>query len=44
MHEWIARLGRRPAGAQGSAPMTREQCETLKALGYIGADVRCPGG
>jgi arylsulfatase A-like enzyme len=44
LFEWIARVTRRaPAGASGGeqAP-TCEQCETLKSLGYLGPDTKCP--
>jgi arylsulfatase A-like enzyme len=43
LHHWTARIGGRDVGAGGSASgMTREQCENLKALGYISADTKCP--
>jgi arylsulfatase A-like enzyme len=43
LHLWIARTARRPpAGGEAPPPMTREQCENLKALGYLGSDFKCP--
>ena len=42
LHHWIASVAR--AATAGDVPtgrLTREQCENLKALGYLGADVRC---
>ena len=42
LQETIARLSRRPVVATGDQPeMTREQCENLKALGYLAASVDC---
>jgi arylsulfatase A-like enzyme len=42
LQETIAHLSRRPvASAAGQAQMTREQCENLKALGYLSAGVDC---
>jgi arylsulfatase A-like enzyme len=42
LQETIARLARRPvASGADEAGMTREQCENLKTLGYIGAGVEC---
>lgn len=42
LQETIARLLRRPvAAAAEQAEMTREQCENLKALGYLSAGVDC---
>jgi arylsulfatase A-like enzyme len=42
LHETIARLSRRPsADAAEQAQMTREQCESLKALGYLSAGADC---
>jgi arylsulfatase len=40
LHHWIARLGRRRAPGGEEARLTPEQCENLKALGYVGAG--CP--
>ena len=31
------------SGTSGEGTMTRDQCENLKALGYIGSDQACPG-
>jgi hypothetical protein len=43
LHHWIAALGRRrEAVAADAGAWSREQCENLKALGYIGANVPCP--
>jgi arylsulfatase A-like enzyme len=42
LHHWIASAARAAApGAVAPAQLTREQCENLKALGYLGADIRC---
>ena len=42
LQETIARLSRRPvASAPDQAEMTREQCENLKALGYLSPGVDC---
>ena len=42
LHETIARLARRPVASDADRPaMSREQCENLKALGYVGADTDC---
>ncbi len=41
LHLWIARLGARAAGHEQAAP-TREQCENLKAMGYLPSDFKCP--
>jgi arylsulfatase A-like enzyme len=42
LQETIARLSSRPvASAPDQAEMTREQCENLKALGYLSAGVDC---
>jgi arylsulfatase A-like enzyme len=42
LQETIARLSRRPMAATGEeTEMTREQCENLKALGYLSAGVDC---
>lgn len=42
LHETIARLSRRPSADDAEqARMTREQCENLKALGYLSAGVDC---
>ena len=42
LQETIARLASRPvASAPDQAEMTREQCENLKALGYLSAGVDC---
>jgi arylsulfatase A-like enzyme len=40
--EW-SRLRGALSQTSGEEPMTRNECENLKALGYIGADQRCPG-
>jgi arylsulfatase A-like enzyme len=42
LQETIARLSRRPVAATGDQPeMTRDQCENLKALGYLAAGTSC---
>jgi arylsulfatase A-like enzyme len=43
LHQWM-RTVFRPGVAEAGAPpaMSREQCENLKALGYIPADETCP--
>jgi arylsulfatase A-like enzyme len=42
LQETIATLARRPvASGADEAGMTREQCENLKTLGYVSADVDC---
>jgi arylsulfatase A-like enzyme len=40
LHLWIARLGRRAEGSD-TAVMTPEQCENLKAMGYLGGEFKC---
>jgi arylsulfatase A-like enzyme len=43
LHEWIASVARGEAtGPAVPTRLTREQCENLKALGYIAADFKCP--
>jgi arylsulfatase A-like enzyme len=44
LHHWTLGLGRRTAaaGADEAAPWTCEQCENMKSLGYLGADIECP--
>ena len=43
LQHWIASVARGgAAGAPEPTRLSREQCESLKALGYLGADVRCP--
>jgi arylsulfatase A-like enzyme len=44
LHHWTLGLGRRTAaaGADEAAPWTCEQCENMKSLGYLGADIKCP--
>jgi arylsulfatase A-like enzyme len=42
LHHWIAGLGRRRAPASEEATLTREQCENLKALGYLPGNTKCP--
>jgi arylsulfatase A-like enzyme len=42
LHHSIARLARR-AGSGAEAPVfTCEQCQDLKAMGYLGGDFKCP--
>lgn len=38
---WIASLKKKVVGGS-SAPMTRDQCEMLKALGYLDGTTKCP--
>ena len=40
---WVASLKRRSAAGDRPEGMTREQCEELKALGYLSAKTKCPG-
>jgi arylsulfatase A-like enzyme len=42
LHHWIASLGRRGGGGGEQATLTPEQCENLKALGYLDAKAPCP--
>jgi len=42
LHHWIAGLGRRGGGGGEQATLTPEQCENLKALGYLDAKAACP--
>jgi arylsulfatase A-like enzyme len=42
LHHWIAGLGRRGEGGGEQATLSREQCENLKALGYLDAKTPCP--
>ena len=40
LHTWTLRLARRgPAGSE-QAELSREQCENLKALGYLQSECR----
>jgi len=42
LHHWIASAARAAtAGTVAPPHLTREQCENLKALGYVGADTKC---
>jgi arylsulfatase A-like enzyme len=42
LQHWIATVTRgATAGAPSATPMTREQCENLKAMGYLGTDFKC---
>jgi arylsulfatase A-like enzyme len=43
LHHWTARVARRTAGPESPTPLTRKQCEDLKALGYLGAGTDCEG-
>jgi arylsulfatase A-like enzyme len=44
LHEWTRSMYKPGHEAAAPAPtMTREQCENLKSLGYLGADARCEG-
>jgi arylsulfatase A-like enzyme len=42
LHHWISGLGRRARPAGEEATLTREQCENLKALGYLDPSTPCP--
>jgi arylsulfatase A-like enzyme len=44
LHQWVAGLAA-AGSAEGGGPaarLTREQCENLKALGYLAGDFKCP--
>jgi hypothetical protein len=43
LHEWTRSMFR-PVASEGEAvaKMTKEQCENLKSLGYLGGDHQCP--
>jgi arylsulfatase A-like enzyme len=40
LHAWMKTLGRSPGASGDEARLTKEQCENLRALGYITAE--CP--
>ena len=40
LHLWTLKLSRRGGASSPDAQMTCEQCENLKALGYIQGDCR----
>jgi arylsulfatase A-like enzyme len=43
LHHWIASAARAAtSGTVAPSHLTREQCENLQALGYVGADTKCP--
>jgi arylsulfatase A-like enzyme len=42
LQQGIARLGRAAEATQGAPILTRDQCENLKALGYLTSDFKCP--
>jgi arylsulfatase A-like enzyme len=43
LHHWIASVARgAAAGTVAPARMTREQCENLKAMGYLASGIKCP--
>jgi arylsulfatase A-like enzyme len=44
LHHWIASVARAATAEGTMAPgrLTREECENLKALGYLGAGTKCP--
>jgi len=45
LHEWTRSVFRGVrSGSEGAASMTKEQCENLKALGYLPGSVPCPAG
>jgi arylsulfatase A-like enzyme len=42
LHHWIATVARGTQGAEAPpVRFTREQCENLKSMGYLGADMDC---
>lgn len=44
LHQWVAGLAQTGSaeGAGGAAQLSREQCENLKALGYLANNFKCP--
>jgi arylsulfatase A-like enzyme len=43
LHHWTSGAAREAtSGTVAPAQMTREQCENLRALGYVSADTKCP--
>jgi arylsulfatase A-like enzyme len=43
LHHWIASVARASAAGTAEVPtLSHDQCENLKALGYIAADTKCP--
>ncbi len=44
LHQWIAALAQSASDGSAGGPsrLTREQCENLKALGYLAGDFKCP--
>jgi arylsulfatase A-like enzyme len=43
LHHWIASAARaETSGIVAPGDVSREQCENLKALGYVGAGTKCP--
>ena len=43
LYAWMASLAARSdAAAAETPPWTRDQCENMRSLGYLGADVKCP--
>ncbi len=42
LHHWIATLGKSAGRGGEQATLTREQCENLKALGYLDPKAPCP--
>ena len=42
LQHWTLRLARPETAAAGGRAFTREQCENLKSMGYLGPDVKCP--
>jgi arylsulfatase len=41
LHHWTARVARSASPSASPPPMTREECENLKALGYLGSGTDC---
>jgi hypothetical protein len=45
LHEWTRSVFRGVrSGAEGASSMTKDQCENLKALGYLPSAFPCPAG
>jgi len=42
LQHWTLRLARPEAAAGLGRTLTREQCENLKSMGYVGPNVKCP--
>ncbi|HEV7499227.1 MAG TPA: sulfatase, partial [Vicinamibacteria bacterium] len=43
LHHWIATVARGvQPGTETAVPMSVQECENLRSLGYLGSDVKCP--